>query len=231
MKKILGILLIPFLISCATITVNVYFPDKDVEAAYEDIESGLDFDSVPTRKDTAAVTKPKTKRKSEALWGVAPAWADEQVDINKHLKKMEDVQESLERRRERLSTLARLSDAFLVGLDKNGRIARLPATLRPDSPPAESVSDIFGEEGGDTALTEFIAAENADRKILIRGMAVATLRATEQNEKDKATLADAVGKSEDLFAKRQIEKLKTGWFYQDESGDWRRVEPPPAEEE
>lgn len=230
LKKTLAFLAIPLLISCATITVNVYFPDKDVEAAYENIEKGLDFDVVHTKKDTQAL-KAKPKSRSESVFGILPAYAEGQININAELEKMEDVQESMARRKERIETLVQLFDAWRVGLGNSGLIAKVPAAERPDSPPAESIVDIFGEDGGDTAFSKFVSDENKDRQILTRGMAVATLRATEQDERDKEALAGAVEKSRSIFARSQKGKLKTGWFYQDEKEEWRRVEPPPPPKE
>ncbi|MBI4179579.1 DUF1318 domain-containing protein [bacterium] len=233
LKKWLALISVPLMVSCATVTVNVYFPDKDVEAVFEDIESGLDFDVVPAPKDTESVkSKSKPKRRSGA-WrsplGAAAAWADEgKAGIKKELQKMKDVQESLARRKERMETLSRLLDAAWVGLGKDGLIRRIPPDLGPAGE-AESLADIFGEAGAETAVVKLTADENTDRKILIRGMAVATLRATEQDETDKESLDNALTRSAALFSKSRMGKLKPGWFYEDEDGTWKRV--PPEEEE
>lgn len=229
-----AVLMVPLLFSCATITVNVYFPDKEVEAVYEDIESGLDFDVIPQKKDTAAAARTvKTKSRSDASIFRLPqflflqtAWADAKVqqNINAELKKMEDVQNSLTRRKDRLETLARLFGAGLVGLKKDGSVGALPEGIVES--PGETVESIFVEQGGETEFARFVREENADRKILVRGMAVATLRATEQDEKDDEALENGIDKSRAFFAKSQIGKLKPGWFYQDEDGKWRQVEAP-----
>lgn len=219
------LVLIPFLFSCATITVNVYFPDKDVEAAYEDIERGLDFDVTPTRKDTATAPA-KTKTKSQAFFGATQAWAEGRININAELEKMEDVQASLERRKDRIETFAALLDRHVVGISKDAMLARLKVLSSEEM--AGAIADIFGV-AADTAsrqLDKFIADENKDRKILIRGMAVATLRATEQDETDKSALAEAVEKSTLLFVKSQMKKLKDAWYYQTDDGKWVQVEPP-----
>ncbi len=225
-------ILMPFLVSCATITVNVYFPDKDVEAAYEDIEKSLDFDMAPARKDTATVSPRKSR--SGLFFGATSAWAEGKINIKQHLNKMSDVQESLERRESRLDRLGALLDARWVGLRKDGLIAAVPAGLAPEDAPEDarkSIGEIFGETSPDTLFREFLAAENADREILIRGMAVATLRATEQDDQDAETLRDAIDKSRALFVKSRIAKLNPGWFFQDEKGKWRQVEPEKPEKD
>ena len=230
MKKLLAFLMIPFLFSCATITVNVYFPDKDVEAAYENIESGLDFDVVP-KKDTAAATpkaKPKSKSRSAAFFGVTQAWADPKININAELGKMEEVQEAQARRKERIDLLGQLFGARLIGLGKDGLIARVPKNLQGDTP--ASPADFF-EDDGDTGFVKFVAAENKDRKILVRGMAVATLRAMKKDEKDKDELANFIEDSGGKFAELQMKKVQEGWFYQDSDGKWKQVEPVEEEEE
>ncbi|OGH58399.1 MAG: hypothetical protein A3G34_13705 [Candidatus Lindowbacteria bacterium RIFCSPLOWO2_12_FULL_62_27] len=226
-KAAVGLVLIPFLFSCATITVNVYFPDKDVEAAYENIESGLDFDVVPSRKDKQDTGTTKSKSRTEDGWmpGPVEAWAEPKINIDAELKKMADVQASLERRKDRIETLARLLDAKLVGLGRDGLIDRVPSEAAPDGP-AETPSAVFGEDGGETALAKFISDENNDRTILIRGVAIATLRATKQDDKDKDVLAEAVDKSREQFVKARLSRLKPGWFYQEPDGTWRQVEPP-----
>lgn len=222
----LSAFLLPLLFSCATITVNVYFPDKDVEAAYEDIESGLDFGVVP-KKDTAAAPA-KTKSRSEARFGASVAWAEPKININAELGKMEEVQESLARRKGRTETLGRLFDGGLAGLGKDGLIVRLPAGVVES--PSASAEEIFGAEGGETDLANFIAAENKDRKILVRGMAVATLRAMKSDESDEGELARFIADSGEKFSELQMKKLKEGWHYQDGNGKWRFVEPVEEEE-
>lgn len=219
-RRLLSVLLIPFLLSCATITVNVYFPEKDVEAAYEDIESALDFDVVP-KKDTAAASKPKNR--SSTFFGATAAWAAEpKININAELEKMEEVQESLARRKERLETLARILDARLVGLGTDGMIEPVPADLQGDTP--ASSSEFFPADA-ETGLMKFIAAENKDRKILIRGMAVATLRAMKKDEKNKEDLGHYLSESAEKFREAQIRKIKVGWFYRDDDGKWKQLEP------
>lgn len=229
-KKLLALSMVPLLFSCATITVNVYFPDKDVEAAYEDIESGLDFDVTP-KKDTATAKpklKAKTKSHSAAFFGATAAYADPKININAELDKMEEVRESLARRKERIELLSQLFDAHLIGLGKDGLIDRLPANLWGDTPP--SLTNFF-EDDGETGFVNFVAAENKDRKILVRGMAVATLRAMKKDEKDKDELAKFIGDSGDKFTELQMKKLQDGWFYQDPDGKWKQVEPVEEEEE
>ena len=207
---------------------------------YEDIESGLDFDVIPAKKDTGTI-KSKTKSRSDArigrkigsilssanICGVSAAWADARMNqqINAELKKMDEVQESIARRKDRIEILVRLFDAAIIGMKKDGLLYTVPPGLA-QSGSSETPATIFGDDGADTALIIFISAENRDRKILIRGMAVATLRATEQDEKDKESLENAIEKSRTIFEKSQQGKLKPGWFYQGDGGEWRQVEAP-----
>ncbi len=243
MKKFMGrlawILAIPFLISCATITVNVYFPDKDVEAALENVERGLDFDVVPTRKDTSAASpaaKPKTKSQSLDMFSASTAWAEGKTSINDELQKMDDVRDALDRRKDRIEMLKTLFESHLVGADKTGLIARLNVLDAKEA--KEKIKAAFGTDDAketdktrDGRFAQFITDENKDRKILIHGLTVAMLRATEQDEKDKDVVAQALEKMVSQFAESQIKKLQPGWYYQNDEGKWTQVPAPEEKKE
>ena len=59
--------------ACAIITVNVYFPEKDVKAAYKSLEDDL-LDPTPKKPGSTSSPKPSSRLEGRSLLAVADVW-------------------------------------------------------------------------------------------------------------------------------------------------------------
>lgn len=167
--------------SCATITVNVYFPAEEVREAYsnleeEFLEQGQKGDSGAEKKqpDTtkpASTPAPQSMRKypdkpvltSERKYLVIKkeisldfseyAWAQGNIaeQITQKIRSMPDVIQAYKSRSRRLSEINQMLSSGLVAEGSQGLLIKKGA-LTPEQ-------------------TQAFNAENADRQIIIRGMA------------------------------------------------------------
>ncbi|HVY55823.1 MAG TPA: hypothetical protein VHC46_08720 [Thermodesulfobacteriota bacterium] len=170
-------------VSCATITVNVYFPAEEVREAYsnleeEFLEQGQKGDSGAEKKqpdttEPASTPAPQSMRKyqeeptltSEKKYLVIKkeisldfsdyAWAQGNVaqQITQKIRSMPDVIQAYKRRSQRLSEINQMLSSGLV---------------------VEGGQGLLIQKGGLTPQqTQAFNAENSDRQIIIRGMAKA----------------------------------------------------------
>ena len=172
-----------YCVSCATITVNVYFPAEEVREAYSNLEEeflepGQKGDTGAEKKqpDTtkpAATPAPQSMRKykdeptltSEKKYLVIKreisldfsdyAWAQGNVaqQITQKIRSMPDVIQAYKRRAQRLSEINQMLSSGLVVEGSQGLLIQ-KGSLTPQQ-------------------TQAFNAENADRQIIIRGMAKA----------------------------------------------------------
>lgn len=168
-------------VSCATITVNVYFPAEEVREAYsnleeEFLEQGSKGDSGAEKKQPdaskpASTPAPQSMRKypekpvltSERKYLVIKkeisldfseyAWAQGNIaeQITQKIRSMPDVIQAYKNRSRRLSEINQMLSAGLVAEGSQGLLIKKGA-LTPEQ-------------------TQAFNAENADRQIIIRGMA------------------------------------------------------------
>ena len=59
--------------ACAIITVNVYFPEKDVKAAYKSLEDEL-LEPAPKKPGPAPSPKPSSRLERRSLLAAANVW-------------------------------------------------------------------------------------------------------------------------------------------------------------
>lgn len=109
--------------SCAVITVNIYFPAKDVNEAYKSLEKDLmDTGKKPDEK------KPEGKPQSSILFELIPsAYAQESglaEKISELVKKMPDVVDAYREMGARLTDTDRLRDSGMVGEGNSGMLTR-----------------------------------------------------------------------------------------------------------
>lgn len=189
------------LVSCAVITVNIYFPEKDVKEAYKALEKEL---MVPdTKKDEI---KPEGKPRSFLNFEIiTTAYAQESGladKLSEMMKKMPDVVNAYKEMGARIADIDRLRDGGTVGEGKDGLLVVREGSL----------------SSGDKKL---IDQENQNRKTVMNGMAKAMLR-TNREKENEATLKKVMPQAVEYFASLRRDSAKKGWWIQDASGNWNR---------
>ena len=187
--------------SCAVITVNIYFPEKDVKEAYKTLEKEL---MAPEEKNREP--KPEGKPQSSILFELVPsAYAQEaglSEKISEIVKKMPDVVNAYKEMGARIADTDRLRDSGAVGEGNKGMLAEREKTLSP-------------------ADRNIVERENANRKTAINGMARAIIRINRVPENEE-NLKQVMPQATDQFAAIRRDSAKKGWWVQDPSGNWAR---------
>jgi len=187
------------LVSCAVITVNIYFPEKDVKEAYKTLEKELMGPGI--KQDEK---KPEGKPQSSLDFEIiTPAYAQESGladKLSEMMKKMPDVVNAYKEMGARIADIDRLRDGGTVGEGKDGLLVVREGTL--------SI--------GDKKLVE---QENQNRKTVMNGMAKAMLR-TNREKENEASLKKVMPQAVDYFASLRRDSAKKGWWMQDASGNW-----------
>jgi cytoskeletal protein RodZ len=169
-----------YLVSCATITVNVYFPAEEVREAYssledefleQDAQGTTDSEKAPQPTpspspgpqgkadypDKPILTKTETKviilKRELSLDFSNYAWAQGNISeqITQKIRSMPDVIAAYKRRAQRASEINQMLSKGLVAEGSQGLLVK-KGTLSAQQ-------------------TQAFNAENSDRKIIIRGMA------------------------------------------------------------
>lgn len=169
-----------YLVSCATITVNVYFPAEEVREAYssledefleQDAQGTTDSEKAPQPTpspspgpqgkidypDKPLLTKTETKvivlKRELSLDFSNYAWAQGNISeqITQKIRSMPDVIAAYKRRAQRASEINQMLSQGLVAEGSQGLLVK-KGTLSAQQ-------------------TQAFNAENSDRKIIIRGMA------------------------------------------------------------
>jgi uncharacterized protein YdbL (DUF1318 family) len=192
--------------SCAVITVNIYFPEKDVKEAYKALEKELMSPEEKMQKDKGPVKEPAGRPEGSLRFGfVSSAFAQEpglSEKIAEIVKKMPDVVNAYKEMGARIADTDRLRDSGLVGEGKDGYLAPREKALSP-------------------ADQKLVDMENENRKTVMNGMARAIIRinrAQETPENLKQVLPQAVAQ----FAAIRRDSAKKGWWVQSAEGNWGR---------
>ena len=196
--------------ACAIITVNVYFPEKDVKSAYKSLEDEL-LEPTPKTKDTAPSPKPSSRLERKPLLAVAGHWRlalvadafaqdDLSQRITEEIKNYPEVVAAYKGLGQRLGKLDELRTKKLVGEGNDGKIA------------------VRGQVGD--VDKKLIEEENADREVIIGGMAKAILKLTKQ-EASSANLANVKTQASETFASLRRDRAKPGWSIQLPDGTWK----------
>ena len=208
MKKTLaklGLFFFLFVISCAIITVNIYFPEKDVKEAYQALEKEL---MTPGKGPEAKPEeKPEERPQSFMIFDwIRSARAQESElsgKIAEIVKKMPDVVNAYREMGARISEIDRLRDTGAIGEGKDGLlVVRDEKSLPP---------------GGQ----KFIAAENENRRTVMNGMAKAIIRINRVPENEQ-NLKQVMPQAVEQFAAVRRSSAKKGWWIQDTYGNWTR---------
>jgi len=202
MKKRMRFLLaglIFVLVSCAVITVNIYFPEKDVKEAYKTLEKELMGPG-----NAPDEMKPSGKPESSLRFEIIPAayaqdseLADKIADA---VKRMPDVVNAYREMGARIADIDRLRDSGIVGEGKDGLLAVREGKLSP-------------------ADKKLVDQENENRRTVMKGMTKAIIRINRvpDNETNmKQVMPQAVAQ----FAAIRRDAAKRGWWIQDASGNW-----------
>jgi hypothetical protein len=199
--------------ACAVITVNVYFPEKDVKSAYKSLEEEL-LQQTPQKEKEAAPTSGLRQGQQNLLatissWRIAlvsEAMAQDDLSrrITEEIKGYPEVIAAYKGIGQRLARMNQLRDQGLVGEGKDGK-----AVLRANPP-----------QVGDTE-TALLQEENRDREVVINGMAKAILKLTKQ-EATSANLARVRTDAADTFASIRRDAARPGWWVQLPNGSWNR---------
>lgn len=200
--------------ACAIITVNVYFPEKDVKSAYRSLEDEL-LEPAPKKPGPTPSPKPSSRLERRSLLAVADVWRTALVadafaqddlaqQIAEEIKGYPEVVAAYKGLRQRLDRLNQLRDQELVGEGKDGKVV-----LRAKPPKV-----------GETEA-KLVDEENKDREVIISGMAKAILKLTKQ-ESSSANLAKVKPQASETFASLRREKAKPGWWVQLPDGTWKR---------
>ena len=191
-----------FIVSCAVITVNIYFPEKDVKEAYKTLEEEL----MSPEEQKPDEQKPETKPESSIRFEfVSAAYAQESgiaEKITEIIKRMPDVVDAYKEMGARIADTDRLRDSGAVGEGNNGLLVVREGTLSPSD-------------------QKIVAMENENRKTVMNGMAKAIIRINRQPE-DEQNMKQVMPKAVAQFAAVRRDSAKAGWWVQDTNGNWSR---------
>ncbi len=198
-KSYLLIALAFIMASCVAITVNIYFPEKDVQEAYKNLEKEL------MKTDQGeSIQKPEGKPESSIRFEfISTAYAQEAGLADKVaelVKKMPDVVNAYNEMGKRLPQIDRLRDSGIVGEGNNGLLIVREGKLSPQ----------------DKSLVDM---ENENRKTVMNGMAKAIIRVNRDRENEE-TMKKAMPLAVEQFAALRRDKAKKGWWIQDANGNW-----------
>jgi len=189
-------------VSCMVITVNIYFPEKEVKEAFKALEKELMTPEGEKQKPDPDV-KPKSSIRFEwvtSAYAQEPGLSDKIAEI---VKKMPDVVNAYKEMGARIADIDKLRDSGGVGEGNSGMlVVRDEKLLTPDQ-------------------KKLVASENENRRTVINGMAKAIIRINRvpENEQNlKQVMPQAVGQ----FAAIRRESAKKGWWIQSSDGNWMR---------
>lgn len=205
------------LAACAIITVNVYFPEKDVKQAYKSLDEMLlkqgggakegAQPSAGTPEPAVPPAEPAGKPQSRLLLPrgfalVGTAFAAEPIadELAVEISNMPDVLKAYDEMKARLPELNGLRDSGAVGETNQGLV-----TIRDKAKGA-----------GKDAL---VKAENDNRKTVITGMAKAILKLDKQAVSD-AGMKQVLPKAAATYADTRRDAAKAGWWIQLPNNRW-----------
>ena len=186
--------------SCAVITVNIYFPEKDVKEAYKTLEKEL------MNVDKKPGTGPEDKPQSSLRFELIPsAYAQEpglSEKISEIVKKMPEVVNAYREMGARIADTDRLRDSGAVGEGNKGMLMEREKAL----PPADR---------------NIVEIENANRRTVINGMARAIIRINRVPENEE-NLKQVMPQATEQFAAIRRDSATKGWWIQSPDGNWVR---------
>lgn len=200
--------------ACAIITVNVYFPEKDVKSAYNSLEDEL-LQPTPKKEESTPAPKPRSSLETRPVLAAAGSWriaivadafAQEDLSrrITEEIKTYPEVLAAYKSLGQKLERLNQLRDQGLVGEGNDGKVV-----LRAKSPQVKEVDVKLVEE------------ENKDREVIMNGMTKAIVKLNKQ-EPSASNLAKVKPQASETFASIRREKAHPGWWIQLPDGTWKQ---------
>ncbi|HEY6838473.1 MAG TPA: DUF1318 domain-containing protein [Geobacteraceae bacterium] len=209
--------------ACAVITVNVYFPEKDVKQAYKSLDDMLlkqgqgKGGEKPAEQPPAVLppaeqppapqpAEPKTQGMSfdrHLTFAFAPpVFAAENLadSLAVEVASMPEVLQAYDEMNARLPQLNALRDSGVVGLSNQGLIV------------VRDAARIGSHQA-------FVKAENESRKTVITAMAKAILKLNKQPATE-ANLKQVLGQAAATFAETKRDEARPGWWIQLANGRW-----------
>jgi uncharacterized protein YdbL (DUF1318 family) len=193
--KLIAVALFFIIVSCAVITVNIYFPEKDVKAAYKNLEKEL---MKPEEEKPAG--KPESLIRFEFISSAYAQEAGLADKISEIVKNMPDVVNAYREMGARIADTDRLRDSGAVGEGNNGLLVVREKTLTP-------------------ADKKLVDMENQNRQTVMKGMARAIIRINRVQE-NEANLNQVMPQAVEQFAAIRRDSAKKGWWIQNPDGNW-----------
>jgi len=187
--------------ACAVITVNIYFPEKDVKEAYKVLEKELMAPSEKGNEEKPA-GKPESSIRFEFISSAHAQEAGMADKIANAVKKMPDVVNAYKEMGARITDTDGLRDSGAVGEANNGLLVERERGLSP-------------------ADKKIVDAENENRRTVINGMTRAIIRINRQPETPD-NISQVKPQATQQFAAIRRDAAKKGWWIQDENGNWSR---------
>ena len=200
-KVLMGALFF-MMVSCAIITVNIYFPEKDVKEAYKTLEEELMSPDEQKTDEQKPDTKPESSIQFEFVSSAYAQEEDLSGKITEIVKKMPDVVNAYKEMGARIADTDRLRDSGIVGEGNNGLLVVREGVLIP-----------FDQK--------IVEMENEDRKTVMKGMAKAVIRINRQPDNEE-NMNQVLPQAVEQFAAVRRDSAKTGWWIQDPSGNWSK---------
>jgi hypothetical protein len=201
----MGLLFFIIMVSCAIITVNIYFPEKDVKEAYKALEKELMTPESGKDKQEGGKADVKPESSIQFEW-VTSAYAQEAGladNITQIIKKMPDVVNAYKEMGARIASMDRLRDSGAVGEGNQGvLVIRDEKLLTPDH-------------------KKLITMENENRRTVMNGMARAIIRINRVPENEQ-NLRQVIPQAVEQFAAIRRDSARRGWWIQDPYGNWTR---------
>jgi hypothetical protein len=194
-----------FVAACAIITVNIYFPEKDVKEAYKQLEKELmtPEQEMEQNKNDKPADQSRDLHRFEFIasaYAQEPGMADKIAEI---VKRMPDVVNAYKDMGARYAETERLRDAGAVGEGNGGLLViRDEKALTPND-------------------RKVIEEENSDRNTVMRGMAKAIIRINRLPENEE-NMRQILPQAKEQFAAIRRDSARKGWWAQDPSGNWYR---------
>ena len=210
------------LAACAIITVNVYFPEKDVKEAYKSLDemllkqgndTNMPAGEKPAEQPAGTEEKKEEVKPQSSLNGtlfnfslVAVACAEEPLadELAVELSSMPEVLKAYDEMRKRLPELNALRDSGAIGETRQGLVKVLDKA----------------KLGNNEAL---VKAEIDNRKTVITAMAKAMERINLRRQPGaKFNFSDMLGRTAAMYAERKREGAQPGWWIEQPDGSWTR---------
>lgn len=187
--------------SCAVITVNIYFPEKDVKEAYKALEKELMAPGQEMEQEAPA-GKPESSirlRLVPSAYAQEPGLADRIAEI---VKNMPDVVNAYKDMGARVADTERFRDGGLVGEGNTGLL-------------------VVRDKGLSSADKSVVDMENANRRTVMEGMAKAIIRINRVPQTED-NMRQVMPQAVEQFASIRRDAAKKGWWIQLPDGNWTR---------